>query len=165
MISTSSQCSPNERQQSVNDFWSCILENQRAGRHYLKIIELSAAFLVKRACYKIVIMYQNGRQCSVNNVWSCILDNPTAIERRIFTTSLTAASNRKNASHDIASASYNWAPTEHQQFLGRLRTLHSNVLHCAAPKSCFTRSVFAICPCIQHHKYPCNVLQIWFYCL
>ena len=164
MISTSSQCSPNERQLSVNDFRPCILENQRAVRHNCSIIELSAAFLVKTAWDKIVTMYQNERQRSVNNFWSCILDNLTAIERRIPTISLSAAFNGKNASDDIASASYNWVPTEHQQFLWRLRTLFSNVLHCAAPKSSFTRSVFAICPCIQLHKYACNVLQIWFYC-
>jgi len=76
---------------------------------------------------------------------------------------LPAAFNGKNASDDIASASYNWAPTEHQQFLWRLRTLYSNVLHCAVPKSGFAQSVFAICPCIQLHKYACNVLRIWFF--
>jgi len=165
MISTSSQYSPNERQQSVNDFRPCILENQSAVRHHWLIMGLSAAFLVKPACDKIVTMYQNERQRSINNFWSCILDNLTAIECRIPTISLSAAFNGKNASDDIASASYNWAPTEHQQFLWRLRMLYSNVLHCAAPKSSFTRSVFAICPCIQLHKYACNVLQIWFYCL
>jgi hypothetical protein len=165
MLTTSSQCSPNERQQSVNDFRPCILENQRAVRHHWSIIELSAVFLVTTACDKIVTMYQNERHWSVNNFWSCILDNLTAIERRIPKMRLSAAFKGKHASDDIASASYNWAPTEHQQFLWRLRTLYSNVLHCAVPKSSFTRSVCAICPCIQLHKSACNVLQIRFFCL
>jgi hypothetical protein len=165
MLTTSSQCSPNERQHNVNDFRPCMLENQHAVRHHWSIIELLAVFLVKTDCIKIVTMYQNERQWSVNNFWSCILDNLTAIERRIPQMRLSAAVKGKNASDDIASASYNWAPTEHQQFLRRLRTLYSNELHCAAPKSSFTRSVFAICPCIQLHKYACNVLQIWFFCL
>jgi len=165
MISASSQGSPNERQQNVNDFRPCILENQRAVRHNWSIIELSAAFLVKTACDKIVTMYQNVRQRSVNNFWSCILDDLTAIEHRIPTIRISAASNGKHSSDDIASASYSWVPTEHQQFLWRVRTLYSNVLDCASRKSSFTRSVFAICPCIQLPKYACNGLQIWFYCL
>ena len=165
MLSTSSKCSPNERQQSVNDYRQCILEKQRAVRHNWSIIELVAALVVKTACDKIVTMSQNQRQRNVNKFWYCILDILTAIERRIPTISLLAACNGKNASDDIASACYNWVPTEHQQFLSRLRTLYSNVLHCAVLKSSFTRSVFAICPCIQLHKYACNVLQIRFFCL
>jgi len=64
---------------------------------------------------------------------------------------------------NIASASYNWAPTELQQVSWRLRMLHSNELHCAVRESSFTWSVFAIWPCIPLHKYACNVLQIWFF--
>jgi len=56
----------------------------------------------------------------------------------------SAACIGKDASDDIASAFYNWPPAERQQFLWRLRMLHSNELHCAVPKSSFTRSVFAI---------------------
>ena len=50
----------------------------------------------------------------------------------------------KDASEDIASASYNWAPAEHQHFFWRLRALHSDELHCAVPEASFTRSVFVI---------------------
>ena len=46
----------------------------------------------------------------------------------------SAAFIRKNASDDIVSASYHSAPAEHEQFLWRLRTLHSNELHCAVPE-------------------------------
>jgi len=49
--------------------------------------------------------------------------------------------------------------------VSRLRTLHSNKLHYAVPKWIFTRSVVAICPCIQPHKYACNVLLIWLFSL
>jgi len=69
----------------------------------------------------------------------------------------------KTSSDDIASTSYNCAPTEHQPLLWRLRKLCSNQLHCAVPKSSFSQSVFLICPCIQLHQYACNVLQIWFF--
>ena len=160
MLSRSSQCSPNERQQRVNNFGTCILDNQSALQHNWSIIKLLVAILVNTACDKIVTMSQNERHWSVNNFWSCIFYNLTAIECRIPTMTLTEAFNGKNASDDITSASYNWAPIEHQQFLSRLRTLYSNVMHCADHKSSFTRSVFAICPCIQLHKYACNVLQI-----
>jgi len=103
------------------------------------------------------------RQRSINTFCCCILDKLTAMERRQPTMNLPAAFIGKNASDDIASDSYNWAPPHGQQFLWRLRTLHSNELHCAVPKTSFTRSVFAICPCIQLHKYAYNVLQIWFF--
>ena len=65
-----------------------------------------------------------------------------------------------NSSDDIAFASYNGAPTQRQQFWWMVRTLHSNELHRAVPKSSFTWSVYAIYPCIELHKYVCNVLQI-----
>jgi len=83
-------------------------------------------------------------QRSLNNFPSCILDNLTEMERRYPTMNLSPAFVGENGSDDIASAYYNWVPTEHQQFLWRLRMLHSNELHCAVPKSSFTRSVFPI---------------------
>jgi hypothetical protein len=46
-----------------------------------------------------------------------------------------------------------------------LRTLHSNKLHYAIPKWSVTRSVIAICPSNQLHKYACNVLLIWLFSL
>jgi hypothetical protein len=165
MLSTSSRSSRNQRQHSVNDFRPCILKNQHEVRHRWLTIKQSATWLVKTTCDKIVTMSHNERQRSINNFLSCILDNLTAIERRIPTMSISAAFNGKHASDYIASASYIWAPTEHQQFLGRLRTLYINVLNFAVPISSFTRSVFGICPCIPLHKYACNVLQIWFFCL
>jgi len=100
------------------------------------------------------------RHRSVNDFCSCILDNLTGMECRLSTMNLSAAFIGKNASDDIASASYNRVPTVCQQCLWRLRMLHSNELHCVVPKSSFTRSVLAICPCIQLHKYACNVLLI-----
>ena len=99
------------------------------------------------------------------NFWSCILDNLTAMEHRLPRMNLSAAFNGKNATDDVASSSYNWAPTQRQQFQWMLRTLHSNDLHCAVSKSSFTWSVFTICSCIQLPKYACNILQIWFFCL
>ena len=140
----SSLCPKNERQCSVNDFMPCILQDQRAVALSWSRIEVSTAFLGNNACDKIVTMSQNARQWSVNNLWSCILDNLTAMGRRKPTMNRSAAPMRENASDDIDSTSYNWAPAEHSQFLGRLRMLHSNELHCAVPKSSFTGSVFAI---------------------
>jgi len=42
--------------------------------------------------------------------------------------------------------------------------LHSNELNRIVTELSLTRSVFSICPCIQLHKYACNVSQIWFFC-
>ena len=75
----------------------------------------------------------------------------------------SAAFIAKNSTDDIASASYNWAPAEDQQSLWGLRTLHSNELDCAVPKSSFTRSVFAIWPYIQLHQYACTVYRSVFF--
>ena len=162
VATTSLLCPQHERPRSVNDFWPCIMEEARIVRRHWLIIELSAAFLGKNASSKILTLSQNERQRSVNDFWSCMLDNLKAMERRWPTMNPLAAFNRKNGGDDIASATYNWAPTQRQQFWWMLRSLHSDVLHCAVPKSSFTRSVFAIYPCIQLHKYGCNVLQIWF---
>jgi len=145
MVSTTSSVrSKNERKRSVNNFRPCILEYQGAMRLLWSIIEPSPSILGKNADDKIVTMYQSERQRSVNDFWSCIMDNPTAMDRRSSTMDLSGAFRGVNARDDIASASNNWAPTDSQQFLWRLRTLLNNELYCAVPTSSFTRSVFAI---------------------
>jgi len=108
---------------------------------------------------------RNERQRSVNDFWSWILDNLRALERRYPIINFSAACTGKNASDDIASVSYNWAPTERWQLLWGLSKLHSNELHCIVTELSPTRSVFSVCPCIQLHKYACIVSQIWFFCL
>jgi len=52
-------------------------------------------------------MSQKKRQQSVNDLCTGILDNLTGMERRYTTMYLSAAFVRKNATDDIASASYN----------------------------------------------------------
>jgi len=37
----------NEHQQSVNDFWSCIMDNSRAGERHLPILHISVALMGK----------------------------------------------------------------------------------------------------------------------
>jgi len=54
-------------------------------------------------------------QLKVNNFWSSILDNLRATERRWRIINSSNTFMGKNATDDIASASYNWAPTEFQQ--------------------------------------------------
>ena len=103
---------------------------------------------------------KNERQRSVNDFWSCILNNPRAMERRYAIIHLSAASTGKNTTDDIASASYNCAPTLCQQFLWGLSKLHSNGLHRIVTELSLTRSVFSICPWIQLHKHACSVSQI-----
>jgi len=104
---------------------------------------------------------KNECQQSVNNFWSWILDNLRAMERRYPIFNLSAAFIGKNSTDYIGSASYNSTPTEGQQFSWGLNTLHSNELHCVVPESSLMQSVFAICCCIQLHKYACNVSLIW----
>jgi len=139
-----SLCPKIERERSVNNCMPCILKYEGVVRLSWSIIELSTAFLEKNAYDKIVTMSQNEPQRSVKDFWSCILQNLTAMERSIPTMNPSAARTRKNASDHIASPSYNWTPAVRQQVLWRLRTLHSNELHRAVPKSSFTQSVFAI---------------------
>jgi len=83
------------------------------------------------------------------------------MEPRYPIINLSAAFKGKNARNNIASASYNSVPMERQHFLWGLNRLHSNDLHCIVSELSLKLSVFSICPCIQLHKYACNVSQIW----
>jgi hypothetical protein len=60
-------------------------------------------------------MSQNERQQSVNDCRASILDHITGMERRYTTMNVSAALIGKNASVDIASASYNCAPMVRQR--------------------------------------------------
>jgi len=100
---------------------------------------------------------------SVNHFWYCILHTVRAVERRYPIFNISAAFMGKNARDDIASASYNSAPMERQQFLWELNMLHSNELHCVVPELSLMQSVFAICCCIQLRKYASDVSQIWLF--
>jgi len=73
-----------------------------------------AAYLGQYAYDKIVTISQNPSQCSVNDLCAGIFDNLTGMECRPTTMNLCAAFIGKNASDDIASASYNSAPTVRQ---------------------------------------------------
>jgi len=92
---------------------------------------------------------KNERQWSITDFWFCILHTLRAMERCYSIFNISAAFMGNNASEDIVSASYNSAPTEHQQFLWGLNMLHSNELHCVVPELSLTQSVFTICCCIQ----------------
>jgi len=162
LLTTSSLCPGNEHHQSVNNLRPSILENQRAMRLQWSILVLSATFVGNYTYDKIVTMFQNDRQRSVHHFWPCILDNVTGKECRCTTMNQLEACIGKNETDDIASAFYNWAPTVRELFMGRRRTLNSNTLHYAVSKWSFTWSVIVICPCIQLHKYACNVLLIWY---
>jgi len=114
LLTTSSLCPLNERQWSVKDLRPSIFENQGDVQLQWSIIVLPAAFLGKYAYDKIVTMSQDKRQWSVNDFCAGILDNITGMEHRYITMNLSAAFIGNNASVDIASASYNWAPTVRQ---------------------------------------------------
>jgi len=123
-----------------------------------------AVFLGKNACANIETMSGNDLPRSVNDFWSWFLDTPRPMECSWPTNNHPAGWIGKNASDDIAWASYNRAPTKRQQCVCRHTKLHSNAVQCTVPKLCFTRSVFAICACIRLQKYACNVSQIWYIC-
>jgi len=83
MLSTTSSLFPkNERQRSVNDFRTSILENQGAMRPQRSTILLLPSFLGKYAYDKIGTMTHNERQWSVNDLCAGILDNLTGMDRR-----------------------------------------------------------------------------------
>jgi len=56
VVATFLLCPKNERQQSVNEFWPCILEYAWAVQRRYSIIVLSAAFLGKISCDNIATM-------------------------------------------------------------------------------------------------------------
>jgi len=107
--------------------------------------------------------FKNERQQIVNVFRSCMVDNRRAIDGCYPNTYISAAFMGKNASDNIASASYSSVPRQRQQFSEGHSTLDSNELLCMVPDLSRKRSVFSICHCIQLHKYSCNVSQIWLF--
>jgi hypothetical protein len=111
LLMTSLLCPKNVRQWSINDLRLYILENHGAMHLQWSIIVQQATFLGNYAFDKMVTMSQFVRQWSVNDICAGILDNITGMERKLITMNLLAACIVKNKSVNIASASYNWAPT------------------------------------------------------
>jgi len=137
----------------VYDFGPSIFKMNRAVWLHFSIIIQSAILLDNNAGDNIVTISEDECQQSANiasteRQWFLILHfecskgNGMQLTHNEPTSSLC----RQQCCDDIVSASNNWAPMECQQFLWRLSKLHSNEVHCAVPKLCFTRSVFAICP-------------------
>jgi hypothetical protein len=89
-------CPKNEHQQSVNNFWPCILENAWGARRHYPIITLSAAFLGKNSGKTSLLCPKNERQWSVNDFWPCIMENPRAVRRHQAIITLLAALPGKN---------------------------------------------------------------------
>jgi len=150
----------NERQWSVNDFWSCILDNVRAVECRHPIFNSLAAIMWKMLVTISLPPPKNDRQRITNNFGLCILDNLRAMECLSAIFNLLAAFMGKIASNDIAAASYSAVLTEPQHFVWVLNQPHSNEVQCVVPELCLTQLVFAICCCIQHRKYASNVSQI-----
>jgi len=103
---------------------------------------------------------KNDCQWSINDIGCCILHTLRAMERCFPIFNIVAAFMGKTPTDNITSASYNSAPTEHQQFLRGLNKVHSNELRCIVRTLSLTQSVFAICCCIQLCNYACNVSHI-----
>ena len=59
LVTITLQAQKNQRQWSVNDFWSCILGNPRAKEQRYSIINLSAAFMGKNATDNITSALYN----------------------------------------------------------------------------------------------------------
>jgi len=69
IVTWSQPHSKNERQQSVNDFVYCTLNNPRAELRHLCIIEVFAAFIGNIVCVDTVPPH-NERQLIVNTMWT-----------------------------------------------------------------------------------------------
>jgi len=69
----------NERQQSVNDFWSCIMGNLGGDRLHIVINWLLTAFIGKSESETLLPQLQNERQQSVNDCWPSIMVIHSAI--------------------------------------------------------------------------------------
>ena len=152
-----------ERQQSVNNFWSCIMDTQCTVHRHWPIINASGTSIVQNASEDIATTSQEWVSTEHQWFWSCIVDSLKAMEWGYSIINLSAVFMGKNASNHIASASYNWTPTEHHQILWRFSKLHRNELHRNVTELSHTRSVFSICSCIPLQNYACNVSQIWFF--
>ena len=134
-------------------------------RPHCSVIILSDASLEECACNQIVVC----SKMSVNRV-SKMFDHASLIIYGQWNAANPQSTYQqpfcgKNTTYDIASASYNFAPTWPQQSLWRLSKLPRNEVHCAVPELSCMWSVCSICPCIQFHKYACSVSQIRFFCV
>ena len=149
----------------MKDYRPSTFENNKAVQPLLSIIVQLANNLGDNASNNIVTMSSYECQWSVNDFWSCIFDTLTAMERSYLTIHLLAALISKNATDDNASAFYNWVPMDYLLFGCSLSKVHSIEVYYPVPMLSFTQSILSICPCIELHKYACNVWQIWFFCL
>jgi len=157
-------------QMSVNDFRPCILGNQVAMWLDWDIMERSAGFLGKNDYDKILTMSQNKGRKKVNRV-------STGCQQ--FLILYIGQSNRNGMQITLNEplSSLYWqkcwwryrvrllqlSAHKASTVLWRLRTPHSNELHCTGPKLSFIQTGFSMCSCIQLHKYACNILQISFF--
>ena len=109
------------RQRSINDFWSCILDNQRAVQQHSPITNVLATFIGKKVSKDCVTLTWNSmsteHQRSIYHIWSCIMDNPRAVQWHWPIITELAAIMCKDASDDIATTAWKWESTDQERFL------------------------------------------------
>jgi len=137
IVTWSQHMSETEHQQSVNDFWWCILYNPRAVLRHLPIIEVLDAFIAN-IMFVDTVAPQNERQQSVNtpstehqqsmntvstecqqrvNTFGCcIMFIPRALLQHMFVMNVLAAVLCKCDRDMVAAADSKWASTERQRF-------------------------------------------------
>jgi len=147
---------------SINNVWSCVLVDQQAMQWCEPIIELSAACMGDNG--KDNIASTSYKWAPLESRWFLVLylSDQRAMQWHSHKMEPSAAFMGKTASDDITTISKRYVLTERQPLLLGLSKLHSNELHCNDPKWSYQWSVFFICPCIELHKYACNVSQIWY---
>jgi len=106
----------NERQRSVNYFWSCVLGNHTSDRLYSVIKEFLAAFLGKTDSNTLLPHRENERQVSVNDFshasWKWHLRYGVLSHKGIF-----GCLYRQNRLQYPPCPSWKWASTERQRLL------------------------------------------------
>jgi hypothetical protein len=91
-----------EHQWSMNDIWSCILDNYRDLQTHLCIITALAAVMGKNASMISLVPPNNEHQRSIKVVGLCILDNQMALQQCHPIIKVLATLMGKNTSEDIA---------------------------------------------------------------
>jgi len=151
----------NVPQWRVNDFWSCILDNQWPTQPHQPRIIVSPAFMAKNATDDIASTFWEW--VSSEHHWSVVLH---LWQSEGYGTTLThnppiGCLHRQKWywRYCIRLRQFQLSRSINISYGGRPE-LHSNETYCVVTTLSFTWSVISIWPCIQLHKYVCNVSQI-----
>ena len=141
------------------------MDTQSAVHWHWPIISVSAAFMGKNACDEIATTSQKCSSPEHHQFLVLHLGQSKGYGKALTHNQLIGDLYGQKCYWRYRICLLQLSAHQASTILWVLSKLHSNELHRIVIELSLTRSVFSICPCIQLHKYACNVSQIWLFCL